>query len=329
VNDPRRMTSHNNLHTLLFQATSAEYIALCVQTYELARRALEERLEEGTLRNPAVVLDLDETVLDNSPYQAWQVETGTNFHEPTSWKRWCDLGKSNAVPGAVEFVHFAADSGVTPIFITSRLNSSRAGTALNLATLGLISQSELDKERSPDGDHPLITRLFMKGMADAEVDRPGGKKVFRLQNKFEQRVFCEQVREFEVALSIGDNLSDYAEYYSRVLDSRGDVVKDQHPTPRGRRSYALQDARLFGRDFILLPNATYGGWLRALEANKLGAGDELANTELPVREGLREPPERFDYVTEKGPQSVQPDGPKLGKNVSRWDGKTGVSPVED
>src|SRR5262249_40392298 len=97
----RPMTSHNNLHALMFQATSAEYVALCVQTYQLARHAVVDRLGEKTFRNPAVVLDLDETVLDNSPYQAWLIGTGRNFHEETSWKTWCDCGAARSVPGAV------------------------------------------------------------------------------------------------------------------------------------------------------------------------------------------------------------------------------------
>ena len=48
-----------------------------------------------------------------------------------------DLGVSRAVPGAVEFVRFAVDHGVKPVFITSRQNITRAGTARNLAALGL------------------------------------------------------------------------------------------------------------------------------------------------------------------------------------------------
>ena len=84
----------------------------------------------------------------------------------------------------------------------------------------------------------------------------------------------------------------------------------------------MQDLSLFGRDFILLPNPTYGGWLSAFELNKLGASDELASTGNPVREGLAEPQETYDYDDGK---SITPNGPKFSKNALRiWSGP--VSP---
>jgi len=81
--------------------TSAEYTALALQAYEMARRQLVQALADSTWtaypaqadapdlarRPPAVIVDVDETVLDNSPYQAWLVTTGRTF-SPESWARW-------------------------------------------------------------------------------------------------------------------------------------------------------------------------------------------------------------------------------------------------
>jgi predicted secreted acid phosphatase len=317
----RPMAAHNNLHALLYQATSAEYVVLCLQAYQLARQALLTRLGTGTFRSPAVILDLDETVLDNSAYQAWLIRAGMNFHEDSSWRRWCDLGVARAVPGAVEFVRFAVNNGVKTLFITSRQNITRAGTARNLAMLGLLTPEELAKEEG-DGD-PAVTRLFMKGMPMVTVPRPDGTQDYPLGNKFEQRVFCQQVRGHEIILSVGDNLSDYAEYYGQVVTPQGEFVKGVHPTTAARRSAALQDAALFGRDFILIPNSTYGGWLRAYEANRLGAGDELAWTAEQVREGLAEPQDEF--VFDGGTKTAQPVGPKFPDRLRVWDGVDTVS----
>lgn len=316
----RPMTAHNNLHALLFQATSAEYVALCVQAYQLARHAVLERLAEKDVRNPAVILDLDETIFDNSPYQAWQIQAGTNFDEKTSWRAWCDAGQAGAVPGAVEFVRFVAGLGVTPIFITSRENVTRAGTADNLAKLGLLSPGELALEKTDGGraENARLTSLFMKGMSPIKETGPAGDQTYELTNKFLQRIFCEQVRHYEIILSVGDNLSDYAEYYGRVVDAAGAPVQRAHPTPSSRRTSAHQDLRLFGRDFVLIPNTTYGGWLRAFEANGLGASDELAMTADPVREGLKEPQEPFDYGSA---QPVKAVGPKFSASQLRiWEG---------
>jgi deferrochelatase/peroxidase EfeB len=73
-----------------------------------------------------------------------------------------------------------------------------------------------------------------------------------------------------------------------------------------------------GRDFILLPNPTYVGWLSGSEANKLGASDELAATRSQARHELHEPQEEFNYDTSR---SVKAQGPKLSRTASRiWEG---------
>jgi predicted secreted acid phosphatase len=320
IDAPRAMTAHNTLHSLLVQATSAEYIALCLQAYQLARHVLLERLAQRTYRKPVVIFDLDETVFDNSPYQAWLLKAGTNFH-PLTWNAWCNEASAGAVPGAVEFVRFAANDGATPIFITTRDNLTRAATARNLAAFGLLSATECTAEESIAADqaagkdvssHAFQTRLFMKPMPDVTVGRPESAITYRLLNKFLQRMFVEQVREHEVILSLGDNLADYAEYYGGPSDENGlPLMGAPYPTAAARRTAVHQDSQLFGRDFILIPNATYGGWLQAFEANGLGASDELANTNAPVRQSLAEPQAPFIYedvqskiatATAKGPK---------------------------
>lgn len=307
------MTSHNNLHALLYQTSSAEYIALCVQTYLLARHALIERLNEGTSQNPAVILDLDETILDNSAYQKWQIENGYNFNESTSWRAWSSLGLASAVPGALEFVRFAESKKVKPIFVTSRENLTRHGTAQNLYNLGLIDADELKNELAYDVEHPdpahaHRTRLFMKRMPPAPQFASATHPTFDLLHKFHQRVFIERYRHFEILLSVGDNLGDYAEYYGRVLDASGNPVDKTHPTPDSRKSSAWQDIRLFGREFILIPNASYGGWQIAHERNGSGTGDEMADTGSQVRGKLHEPQTPFDYDNVK---QENPKGTKL------------------
>ena len=112
----RQMTAHNNLHALLFNATSAEYMVMTMQMYQLARRVVTERLAQRIFRKPVVILDLDETILNNAAYQAWLIRTGSNYADST-WNEWCDAYEAEAVPGAIEFVLFVQHAGVTPIFI--------------------------------------------------------------------------------------------------------------------------------------------------------------------------------------------------------------------
>ena len=218
------------------------------------------------------------------------------------------------------------ERGVTPIFITTRLNASRAGTARNLAKLGLISAEELKFEltKSNKPDHPFHTRLFMKGMPSVSVEAPYTRETFVLANKFMQRVFCTKARGYEIILSVGDNLSDYAEYYGRVFDPTGAGISGEAPTASSRKASVLQDLSLFGRDFVLIPNPTYGGWLSAFEMNRLGSSDELAQTGNAVREPLHEPQAEFYYDDS---QSAKAFGPKFSQdNLSIWKGTATKSP---
>jgi acid phosphatase len=264
-------------------------------------------------------MDLDETVLDNSAYQAYLIASGSNYHEDASWTPWCHAGQAEAVPGAVEFVKFAREAGVTVLFITSRQNVSREGTLRNLRDLSVIGPEEFEREMKAkaDPDLALSTILFMKGMSPITVPRPPGPAEYKLQDKFRQRRFCEEVRGFEIVLTIGDNLADWAEYYGAVLEASGEPTK-VHPCANSRRQAAIQDARLFGRDFILLPNASYGGWLRSFEANSIGASDELAFSPNPVREPIDEPTCKFNYDNGKSAEAL---APKFATNNLRiWKG---------
>jgi hypothetical protein len=122
---------------------------------------------------------------------------------------------------------------------------------------------------------------------------------------------------------VGDNLADYAEYYGGPSDENGlPIPGAPHPTAAARRTAVHQDAQLFGRDFILIPNATYGGWLRAFEANGLGASDELAYTNTPVREPLAEPQAPFAYEDAQGNiATAAAKGPKFREAALRiWAG---------
>jgi len=78
------MASHNNLHALLYQTASAEYLVMCLQAYQLARHALQTRLATGTFRQPAVILDLDEPVRNGleEPQTPFAFDNGTKTATP-------------------------------------------------------------------------------------------------------------------------------------------------------------------------------------------------------------------------------------------------------
>ena len=77
----------------------------------MTRRPKADRVAPITGLPPAVVLDIDETVLDNSPYQARLIRDGKAYDD-ASWAAWCKEERARALPGAVAFTQFAAAHGI-------------------------------------------------------------------------------------------------------------------------------------------------------------------------------------------------------------------------
>ncbi len=121
-----------NLNAVSWMQTSAEYIAVTTGAYQSAARSLDAALadpnwtaayEQGTdLANkpPAVILDLDETVLDNSAFQAKAVADDTPFSE-AAFQAWVKEARAGAIDGAVRFLDNALLKGVAPFYITNRV----------------------------------------------------------------------------------------------------------------------------------------------------------------------------------------------------------------
>jgi 5'-nucleotidase (lipoprotein e(P4) family) len=147
--------AHENLNAVLWMQTAAEYRASALQAYRLAQLQLDAALRDlswtaateqsGDVSSlpPAVILDLDETVLDNSAFQARAVQDGSTYSED-AWNRWAEERKAGAIPGAIEFLSDATSRGVTPFYVTNRDHKVEDATRDVLATLGVPVTSERD-----------------------------------------------------------------------------------------------------------------------------------------------------------------------------------------
>lgn len=177
---------------ILWTQSSAEYRALAYQTFALARLRLDEdlrthppmvqrrsRKSQPPYLRPVVIVDVDETVMDNSRFQASLVLRGVPY-EADGWRAWCERAEAGAVPGAVNFLNYAASRGVRTFYITNRRVAEKAGTVSNLRKLGFPGVSE----------ETVIVR------AD---DAPSSKESRRQ----------EVARHNRIALLIGDNLNDF------------------------------------------------------------------------------------------------------------------------
>jgi 5'-nucleotidase (lipoprotein e(P4) family) len=211
--------------------TAIEYRANCLTVYALAKVRLDEALADknwsaydqtGGYQNlpPAVILDLDETAIDNSAYEASLVVKGTLFNSET-WGDWVKAEQAKAIPGAVEFTQYAASKGVKVFYVSNRNADQKAATEHNLAALGFPIGGNVD------------TVLLQK-------DRPewsSGAKGSR---------FAYIAKDYRVLLMFGDQIGDFSDKYNTSLADRDKV-------------FAALKAH-FGHDWMMLANPVYGSF---------------------------------------------------------------------
>src|ERR1700743_3577886 len=94
-----RMANDGKVWALLWQQQAAEYKALCFQAYNIARLRVDEAVKQTPVKPYAIVTDIDETLLDNSPYDAKRTINNQDFTSQT-WKEWTTKGIADTVPGA-------------------------------------------------------------------------------------------------------------------------------------------------------------------------------------------------------------------------------------
>lgn len=138
---------HTILNATLWVQSSAEFRGASMQAFAAARRALDEALADRTRTGateetnadpdqpPAIVTDVDETVLDNTPFEARVIQAGKTY-DSAAWKTWTAEGTAPAMPGATEFLKYAQSRGVTVFYVTNRDEDERPGTRANLERLG-------------------------------------------------------------------------------------------------------------------------------------------------------------------------------------------------
>jgi 5'-nucleotidase (lipoprotein e(P4) family) len=144
---------------------SAEYAALTRQTYRLAGDAVQRAAQQDRRSPWAVVLDLDETVLDNSTYQLERVAYSLPF-DSSSWNAWTMRRAAGAVPGVVEFIGLVRRSSGHVAWISNRDTLVADATRLNLQTLGLWNDDDRLCLQSPDRPKRIRRAEVLKGAGD-------------------------------------------------------------------------------------------------------------------------------------------------------------------
>jgi 5'-nucleotidase (lipoprotein e(P4) family) len=137
INPTMKFQEQNTMSVLWFQK-AGETKALYYQGYNVGKMRLDEILRKKP-KNPAIVLDIDETIVDNSPLFAANLYKGKEY----TWEEWINQTKAKALPGAVDFLKYADRKGVDIFYISNRKVAQKEATIKNLKQIGA---PQADKE---------------------------------------------------------------------------------------------------------------------------------------------------------------------------------------
>ena len=184
------------LNATLWVTNSVEFKANVIATYQLAKMRLDQALADKTWtaateqtgdfqdKPPAVILDADETAIDNGAYEAWLVKAGKDYSGKT-WAAWVADATAKAVPGAVDFTKYADSKGVKVFYVTNRTADQEVATRKNMEALGFPMGGNVD------------TFLMSKEKEDW-TSKKGTRRAFVAQN-------------YRILLLFGDNYGDFSD----------------------------------------------------------------------------------------------------------------------
>lgn len=238
LQERQNKNEYMTLATLWVQ-NAAEYRALCHQAFNTASRELKRySTKEISERKMAIVLDLDETVLDNSPYQAMLIHTGENYSEET-WTEWIKLKRAQAVPGVRSFLQFAERQGFELFFISNRAVRHFEDTYQNMIELGLPVKRQ---------NMFLRTSQF-------------GKDQRRLP----------LLEKHQIVMMVGDVMTDFSDDYENKSTNERHILTDRDSAQFGTRyiilpnpMYGEWERALYGHDLRLDSRERAARRLRAL-----------------------------------------------------------------
>ena len=132
---------------------SSEYKILCEQIYKNAWDNLSLILKDANEQS-AIIMDLDETVLDNSKYQIGLVKKNESYN-PESWSLWVNINEAELVPGAKEFIDSVHKTNVRIIFLSNRMAKNELPTIENMKALNIYDDDDafLLRIDKPDKKH--------------------------------------------------------------------------------------------------------------------------------------------------------------------------------
>ncbi len=206
--NPTTPLAEQNTQAVLWMQNAGEYRALCHQAYNMARLSFDaaKATAKGKL---AVMVDLDETMLNNSPYAAWQIQNQRSY-ETATWDAWVNAVQTPAIEGAVALANYVTQQGGTMFYVSNRSDRTLKATKENLKKVGFPNVSDFTVR--------LKHETSNKAPRLESIEKDG----------------------YNVVLFMGDNLNDFPELhtYHKLNDERNAIV-DTHQEQFGHRFILL------------------------------------------------------------------------------------------
>jgi acid phosphatase len=258
---------NDNLNAVLWFQTAAEFRAIATQTFQLAGRALDDALRDPAWsamprtealgddagQPPAVIVDIDETMLDNSPHSARRISG--RYHDcfdPKEWLDWTSTAQASSIPGALAFAQRAEALGVRVFYISNRDRNRDDPAADELAS----TRRNLEAAGFPMHDDNMLLR-------DRSREPVAG---WDMSDKRARRRHVDSTH--RVLLLVGDNLGDFVS----ILDPSDPAGKRN--LDLGRRAELVDEYKVWwGERWFALPNPMYGSWEGALDPAGPGVDD--------------------------------------------------------
>lgn len=198
---------NQDVMSVLWYQHAAETRALYYQAFNMARSRLNDILKQDTAQKKlAVIVDIDETVLNNSPYEAMTIKDDAGY--PKGWDEWLSAAEAMATPGAVSFLNFASNHGVDVYYISNRSYKLEDATIRNLKMKGFPQVNP---------GHVLLEK--------------------ETSDKTKRRQFVAKTH--DIALLCGDNLGDFAQFYQGLTSGRRNKLVDRTKSEFGKRFIVL------------------------------------------------------------------------------------------
>ena len=196
---------HPEIH---WTRNSAEHKAIFLETYRQAGEQLRTLSRGKPAGRWGVILDADETVLDNSTYQKRRADLDSLYSE-ASWNAWIAERGATALPGAVDFTRLVRELGGKVVIVTNRDETGCNATRQNLLAVGLTTDLVLCKPAGPSDKNPRF-RAVQDGTASPSLPA------------------------LQVLMWVGDNILDFPMLSQALQDSAATAFSDF-----GRRFFLL------------------------------------------------------------------------------------------